>query len=129
MTPMAPGVTPRPVHVVPERSLLAARVADGKLGADTVVLAMDEILGITDAFVITSAGNARHVRTIAEEVEQRLKEAGGGPPARVEGLDDARWVVMDYGDFLVHVFLDEARAFYDLEHLWSAAPRIPWATP
>ena len=83
-------------------------------------------MGITDAFVITSASNVRLVRTIAEEVEQRVKAAGGPAPYRVEGTDDARWVLMDYGDFVVHVFLDEARRYYDLERLWADAPRLDW---
>jgi ribosome-associated protein len=106
--------------------LVAARAADSKSGEDTIILAVGEMLGITDAFVITSGRNPRQVRTIADEVELQVKEAGGSAPLRVEGLDDARWILMDYGDYLVHVFLDEAREFYDLEHLWAAAPRIPW---
>jgi ribosome-associated protein len=105
---------------------VAARAADSKSGEDTVILAVGEMLGITDAFVITSGRNTRQVRTIADEVELQVKEAGGSAPLQVEGLDDARWILMDYGDYLVHVFLDEAREFYDLEHLWAAAPRIPW---
>ena len=114
---------------VPDECRVAARAADDKSGADTTILAMGELLGLTDAFVITSGANTRQVKTIVDEVERRLKEAGGLAPVRVEGLDDARWVLMDYGDFLVHVFLDEARRFYDLEHLWSGAPRIAWARP
>jgi len=69
------------------------------------------------------------VRTIVEEVEQRVKAAGGPAPYRVEGTDDARWVLMDYGDFVVHVFLDEARRYYDLERLWADAPRTEWDEP
>ncbi len=109
-----------------ETCLIAARAADAKLGDRTVILSMDEALGITEAFVITSGRNPRQVRTIADEVELQLKQAERGAPARIEGLDDARWVLMDYGDFLVHVFLDEAREYYDLEHLWADAPRVPW---
>jgi ribosome-associated protein len=124
-TPVAEQVGP----IVPEESLVAARAADAKSGGDTAVLAMGDLLGLTDAFVITSGRNARQVRTIVDEVERRVKESAGRPPVRVEGLDDARWVLMDYGDFLVHVFLDEARQFYDLEHLWVDAPRITWVTP
>ena len=115
--------------IIPEDCMVAARAADAKSGEDTVILAMDALLGITDAFVVTSGRNSRQVKAIVDEVERRVKESGGGPPVRVEGLSDARWVLMDYGDFLVHVFLDEAREFYDLEHLWSDAPRIPWAVP
>ncbi|HEY4946710.1 MAG TPA: ribosome silencing factor, partial [Acidimicrobiales bacterium] len=69
---------------------------------------------------------SRQVRAIVDEVELQVKGLGGRSPLRVEGLSDAHWVLMDYGEFLVHVFLDEAREFYDLEHLWIDAHRIPW---
>jgi ribosome-associated protein len=88
---------------------------------------MGELLGLTDAFVITSGHNSRQVKTIVDEVERQVGEMHDRKPVRVEGLADARWVLMDYGDFLVHVFLDEAREFYDLEHLWADAPRIAWS--
>jgi ribosome-associated protein len=112
--------------LVPEECLVAARAADAKSGEDTVILAMGELLVVTDAFVITSGRNHRQVRTIVDEVERQIKESSGRSPVRVEGLDDAYWVLMDYGDFLVHVFLDEARHYYDLEHLWADAPRKAW---
>jgi ribosome-associated protein len=105
---------------------LAAQAAADKKSADTVILDVGEVLAITDAFVITSAPNDRHVRTIVEEIEKQLKDAGGPSPLRVEGLREAQWVLLDYGDFVVHVFLDEIRSFYDLERLWSDAPRFPW---
>ena len=105
---------------------LAARAASSKLGRDTLVLGVEKLLGLTDAFVITSGANPRQVHTISDEVERQLKLAGAGGPLSVEGLDDARWVLMDYGDFVVHVFVDEARLFYDLEHLWGDAPRWAW---
>jgi len=104
----------------------AARAAATKGGEDTLVLAVGRMLAITDAFVITSAGNIRQVRTIAEEVEKQVKLTGGPAPLRIEGLDDARWVLMDYGDFVVHVFLDEARRFYEIERLWADAERWAW---
>jgi ribosome-associated protein len=85
-----------------------------------------KVLAITDAFVITSGTNPRQVRTIAEEIEERLKLAGGPAPLRIEGLDDARWVLMDYGDFVVHVMLAEARDFYQLERLWADADHWTW---
>jgi ribosome-associated protein len=106
---------------------IAARAADDKKGSETLVLEVGPVLALTDAFVITSGSNPRQVRTIAEEVEQRVKDEGGPAPLRVEGLDDARWVLLDYGDFVVHVFLEEARAYYDFERLWSDAPRMSWA--
>ena len=107
-------------------SVIAARAADDKKGEATVILEVGTVLAIADAFVITSAANARQVRTIVEEVERKVKEGGGLAPLRIEGLDDARWVLMDYGDFVVHVFLDEVRHFYDLERLWRDAAVIDW---
>jgi ribosome-associated protein len=105
-------------------ALVAARAASAKKGTDTVVLDVGRVLAITDAFVITSGTNSRQVRTIADEIEKQVKEAGGSAPLRTEGLDDARWVLLDYGEFVVHVFLDEARQYYDLDRLWSDAPVI-----
>jgi ribosome-associated protein len=104
---------------------VAARAAWAKGGEDTVVLSVGRVLAITDAFVITGGSNPRQVRTIAEEVEERVKAAGGPAPLRIEGLDDARWVLMDFGDFVVHVLLSEAREFYQLERLWADAE--PWS--
>ncbi len=105
---------------------LAARAASSKKGDDIVVLDVGDVLAITDFFVITSAPNTRLVRTIVDEIERELKEQGGPKPLRVEGLDDAHWVLMDYGEFVVHVFLDETRDYYDLERLWSDVPRVQW---
>ena len=104
----------------------AARAASAKGGDDTVIIEVGEVLAITDAFVITSGRNTRQVKTIAEEVEARLKADGGISPLRVEGLGDSQWVLLDYGDLVVHVFLDETREYYDLERLWSDAPRLAW---
>jgi ribosome-associated protein len=101
-----------------------AHAAADKLGTGTVILEVGAVLSIVEHFVITSAPNSRQVRAIAEEVEDRLKREGGAGPIRVEGLDDATWVLLDYGDVVVHVFLDETRAFYDLERLWRDVPRI-----
>ena len=105
---------------------MAARAASAKLARDIVVLDMARVIGLTDAFVISSGTNPRQVRTICDEIERQLKLAGRGNPLWTEGLDDARWALMDYGDFVVHVFLEEARVFYDLEHLWGDAPRWSW---
>ncbi len=108
-------------------AVVAARVADEKKGLNPVVLDVGDLLAITDAFVIVSATNTRHVKTIVDEVERRIKESGGPSPRRVEGLSDSYWVLLDYGDFVVHVFLDETREFYDLERLWADAVRLEWA--
>jgi ribosome-associated protein len=121
--PAEAGIGP----VVPSEALVAARAADEKLGEATVVLAMGTLLGVTDAFVITHGRNSRQVRTLVDEIERRVKEVSGRAPRAVEGLRDLRWVLMDYGDFLVHVFHEETRPYYDLEHLWGDAPRVSWA--
>jgi len=111
---------------VREWARTAARAASGKGGEDTVIIEVGLVLAITDAFVITSGRNSRQVKTIAEEVEARLKAEGGIKPLRVEGLSDSQWILIDYGDLVIHVFLDETREYYDLERLWSDAPRVAW---
>jgi len=105
---------------------VAARAAAEKLGIDTVVLEVGSVLSIVDYFVVTSGANPRQVRTIAEEVEERLKAAGGEGPLRVEGLAAATWVLLDFGDVVVHVFQEETRAFYELERLWGDVERLDW---
>lgn len=105
---------------------IAAGAASEKTVEPTVVIEVGDLFAITDYFVISSGSSDRQVRAIADEVESRVKANGGQSPRAVEGLQDARWVLMDYGDFVVHVFSEEARAFYDLERLWSDAPRFAW---
>ena len=107
-------------------AVLAAQAASSKKGIDPMVLAVGDVLAITDSFVIVSATNTRQVRTIAEEIETQVREAGGPKPLSIEGLDDLRWVLVDYGEFVVHVFLQETRDYYELERLWSDVPRIEW---
>jgi ribosome-associated protein len=116
----------RDLEQIRQWCVTAAKAADDKKGEDTVILEVGQVLAITDAFVITSGANARQVRTITEEIEEKVKEGDGPSPLRIEGLDDARWVLIDYGDFVVHVFLDEVRRFYDLERLWADAPTWAW---
>jgi ribosome-associated protein len=111
---------------VHRRVAVAAAAASAKKANDIVALDVGDILSITDAFVITSASNTRQVRTIVDEIERALKEHASVHRTSVEGLDDATWVLLDYGDVVVHVFLDETRAYYELERLWADAPRIDW---
>jgi ribosome-associated protein len=107
-------------------AVLAARAADAKKGDDIVVLDVGDIIGIVETFVITSAPNTRLVRTIVDEVVKQLFEQTGVKPRSVEGLDDMSWVLLDYGDLVVHVFLEPTREFYGLERLWTDAARIVW---
>ncbi len=107
-------------------SIVAARAADDKKADDVLVLDVGDTLGITDVFVIVSAPNTRLVSFLADTIEAEVKAAGGPGPIAVEGLDECSWVLMDFGGFVVHAFLEETRRFYDLERLWSDAPRIEW---
>jgi ribosome-associated protein len=118
--------SPAPVASAQDRASSAARAASDKQGEDVVILDVGDIISITEAFVLVSAPNTRRVRTIVDEVEVALKAVGAGSPRAVEGLNDASWVLMDYGEIIVHVFLSETRAYYDLDRLWADAPRVEW---
>jgi ribosome-associated protein len=106
------------------RARVAVDAAAEKKGADLAILDVGGVLSIIDLFVLISASNARQVRTIVEEVEKSLGEHDGSKPISVEGLADASWVLLDFGDIVVHVFLDETRAYYDLDRLWGDVPRL-----
>jgi len=110
------------------KARIAARAADDKKGDDILALDVADIIGIVECFVITSASNSRLVRTIVDEVERQIYEQTGEKPRAVEGLRDASWVLMDYGDLVVHVFLAETREFYGLERLWADAEPVEWAS-
>lgn len=110
----------------PRWAITAARAADAKSGTDIVVLDVGPVLSICQYFVLVSAGNTRLVRAIAEAVEEEVAAAGGPKPFRVEGLQDLGWVLLDYGDMVVHVFGDEERRYYDLDRLWADVARVPW---
>lgn len=112
-----------------ERAIVAATSAATKSGHEIVVLDVGPIISIIECFVLVSATNTRQVRTIVDDVEQSLREHDGSKPIGIEGRDDYHWVLLDYGDIVVHVFLDETRAFYDLDRLWADARRIPFEEP
>jgi ribosome-associated protein len=103
------------------RTLAAA--LDAKKGYQVLALDVSERTSIADAFVICSAGSTRQAQALADEVERVLREQGARPLA-VEGYAQGSWVLMDYGDFVLHVFLEERRAYYALERLWGDAPDI-----
>ena len=112
-----------------ELALVAARAADDKQGTDTIVLEVGLVLTITELFVVTGASNRRLVRAIADEIEERVKELCGRSPGRTEGHREQQWVLLDYGDVVVHVFLEEMRQFYEIERLYKDAPRVDWKAP
>ena len=102
-----------------EEALEAARERKAQ---DIVLLDLQEVATFTDHFLICSGTSSRHVQAIADEIERRLR-AGGLRPAHIEGYNHAEWVLMDYADFVVHIFGEKARAFYDLERLWRTAKK------
>ena len=102
---------------------IAARAASEKLASQIIAFDVSEQLAITDAFVLASAGNERQVSAIVDEVEDKLREFGA-KPIRREGERDGRWVLLDYGDIVVHVQHEEERQFYALERLWRDCPSI-----
>lgn len=106
-----------------ERIALALQAAGDKKAVDMVVLDLRNIASFTDYFLITAGTNTRQVQAIADEIVERLKKQGT-KAQRVEGYKTAEWVLVDYGDFIVHVFDGKARQFYDLERLWRDAARL-----
>jgi ribosome-associated protein len=106
-----------------ERICTALRAASDKKALEMVVLDLRKVANFTDYFLITSGTNTRQVQAIADEVAEQLKKQGTRA-ARIEGYNTAEWILVDYGDFVVHVFEDKARRFYDLERLWRDAARV-----
>ena len=101
----------------------AARAASEKLASNIIAFDVSEQLAITDAFLLASATNDRQVRAVVDAIEDRLREVGA-KPVRREGERDGRWVLIDYGEIVVHVQHSEERQFYALEHLWRDCPVI-----
>jgi ribosome-associated protein len=102
---------------------MAVRAADSRKAQDIKVLDLSGITSFTDYFVICSGSNSRQIQAIADEVSQRLKKRGE-LPISLEGYEQAEWILMDYGDFIVHVFSAKAREYYDLERLWRQAKEV-----
>jgi ribosome-associated protein len=105
-------------------ALRVAAIADSKKAEDLVVLDVSELVGYTDHLVIATARNERQAKAIHDEVYERLKKDDGLLPARVEGAAEGRWVLMDYLECVLHVFVPELRERYRLETLWGEAPRL-----
>ena len=116
--------TPRAIELLQ----IAARAADDKQADDLVALDVSEPLPLTDIFLLVSGRSERNVVAIAGEVEDKMLEAGV-KTLRREGRAEGRWILLDFGDLVVHVFHDEDRQYYSLERLWSDCPTIPIELP
>ena len=103
-----------------------ARIADSMKANDILVLHVGDVLALTEYFVVASAPNRRLVDAVVEEVEAQVREATGRSPIRVEGAREHQWVLIDYGDVIVHVFLTEIREFYEIERLYNDVPKVDW---
>lgn len=104
---------------------IAADALDEKKGVNIALLDVGDLLSITEVFLIVTGTSRPHTRTLAEAVADKLKEHDRRP-LRTEGAAEGEWILLDFGDFVVHVFQEEQRDFYGLERLWGDAPRVPW---
>jgi ribosome-associated protein len=116
-------MAPATREALDERIMTALNAASEKKAIDIVVLDLREITSFTDFFIIASGNNERQVQAISDEISETLKK-NGSRAARVEGYKTAEWILLDYGDFVIHVFDEKARKFYDLERLWRESKRV-----
>jgi ribosome-associated protein len=111
-----------------EHARACARIADENRGRDILVLDMRQATPLVDYFVIATATSRRQSHAIASEIDQEMKRLGERKLG-IEGSEEGRWTLIDYGDFVVHVFSAEARTYYALEEIWGDAPRVEWHEP
>ena len=113
-----------PIQTPIELARIAARIAQEKKAEDLVLLELERKVSYCDFFLICSGRNRRQVRAIAESLSTSFKKELGLAPLSTEGMESGRWVLLDFGDIVVHVFEEPLRGFYDLEGLWQDAPRV-----
>ena len=107
------------------RARIAARTAEEQRGRDVVILDMREMTPVFDYFVIASGTSRRQLHAMSEEIDHALEEGLGDRRQGIEGYNESRWILLDYGDVVIHLFEPETRAYYALEDLWSEAKRVP----
>jgi ribosome-associated protein len=110
-----------------ELAKFIAQVIDEKQGSEILVLPVGDVIAVTEYFVVTSASNPRLVRAITDAVLGSVRDATGRGPLRSEGAREQQWVLIDYGDVVVHIFNDETRRFYEIERLYKDVVPTPWA--
>ena len=113
-----------PFDELDEDVKLAVHCASEKKAFNIVALDLREIASFAEFFIIASGANQRQVQAISDEIEEQLKKQLKSRPVRIEGYRSAEWILLDYGDFIVHIFEKAAREFYDLERLWRDAKRV-----
>jgi len=119
---------PGRMAVALDHARLCARIADDNRAKDIVLLDLRKATALVDYFVIATAGSRRQGNAIISEIDQEMKKRGEAKLG-IEGSEEGRWTLIDYGDFVVHVFSPEDRAYYALEDIWGDAPRLDWQEP
>ncbi len=109
-----------------ERALLAARTAEDNRGTDIVILDMRELTSVFDFFIIASGTSRRQLHAMSEEIDRVFEQELGDRRLGIEGYEESRWILLDYGDLVIHLFEPETRDYYALEQLWSQAKRVPF---
>ena len=109
-----------------ERALVAARTADDNRGRDITVLDLRQLTTFFDYFVIVTGTSRRQLHAISEEIDHALEEGMGDRRLGIEGYDESRWILLDYGDLVIHLFEPDTRDYYALEQLWAQAKRVPF---
>ncbi len=109
-----------------ERALAAARVADLNRGRDVQILDLRELTPIFDYFVVVTGASRRQLHAISEEIDDVMQRDFNDQRLGIEGYAESRWILLDYGDVVIHMFDDETRAYYGIEHLWAGAKRVPF---
>ncbi len=109
-----------------QRALAAARVADLNRGRDIAIIDLRHITPVFDYFVLVSGSSRRQLHAISEEIEDVLKKEFNDRRLGLEGYAESRWILLDFGDIVVHMFDEETRSYYDLERLWAGAKRVPF---
>jgi ribosome-associated protein len=120
--------TPERMTRALEHARIGARIADDNRGKDVLLLDLRQVTPLVDFFVIITASSRRLSNAIAEEIDKEMKHRGEHKMG-MEGSEVGRWILIDYGDFVVHVFSPEARTYYSLEDIWGDAPRLDWQDP
>ena len=107
-------------------AICAANAASDLKASDVIILDVGEVLSIAGYFVVAGASNPRQVRAVVDLVEAKVKADLGRSPVRTEGVREQQWTLIDYGDVVVHVFLESVREFYEIERLYMESPRVEW---
>jgi len=109
-----------------QRALVAARTAEDNRGRDIVVLDVRELTTIFDYFVLATGTSRRQLHAMSEEIDHALEEGMGDRRIGIEGYNESRWILLDYGDLVIHLFEPEMRRYYALEELWGQSKRVPF---